>query len=366
VDNYEELFPVFKALSNKPNLLKDIRFTTLDTFKEQVKSMLSQIQEPFRTLQSSFSIFGVTQDYIQSLASQINQIEDSFLRSAFLHPSWKQIAGPLSSVTSVTESLKANAFASYFDSNYKLSLAEQIRLSIDFNLFEGPENIVNELADNVRFYDRELLSNLNRFYESQKSVQHTLQLPTFVLPQTSREVFLHAYCLRSIISNEDHLAVEEEKLIEVILEENKECVHLLQQVHPGLIVPYRGAYEAFQKTNTDRIRHILSSLRELWNHLLRTLAPNKEVLLWISNESEEYLSNGKPTKRARLMYICRNINNEPLSDFVDSDVKASLKFIDTLNRVHQIDCPFTEEQLRALLIRSDSIIIFLINLWRGP
>ena len=181
----------------------------------------------FVTCQSFHFLFLCNQDY-NDLASQINKLKIAFLEcfpSSFLEQ-----MRTLSSVTSVTESLK-QTLCSYFDSNYKLSLAEQIRLSIDFNLFEGPENIVNELADNVRFYDRELLSNLNRFYESQKSVQHTLQLPTFVLPQTSREVFLHAYCLRAFIHNGITIAVEEEKLIGVNIRGNK-GVFIFSTIHP--------------------------------------------------------------------------------------------------------------------------------------
>jgi len=161
-------------------------------------------------------------------------------------------------------------------------------------------------------------------------------------------------------------SVEEDQLIQVIEKENADCIGLLEYVNPELIIPFRGAHEAIHQQNTDRKRHILSSLRELWNRLLPTLAPNNEVLPWIPipNRNEEYIVKEKPTRKARIMYICRNINNGPLSEFVEVDVKALIKFLDALNRVHELEPSLTEAQLNSVLIRSDSAIKYLVNIWK--
>ena len=368
--NYNDLFTAINAMGEKLAFTSDLRFTTLDIFKDQIdslipptwKQILTGIQEPSIVAQEiipSLIDLSTTQNHISLLARQIDVINEPFIS---LHDSWNQITGPL---TTVAENLKANVYAAYFDSGYKLSLIKQMLPMINFEHFRDGQSLLSKLGNSLRIFNNELMPSINRFYESQESVQNILQLPAFVLPETSQEAFLHAYCLRNMTFTEDS-SVEEDQLIQVIEKENADCIGLLEYVNPELIIPFRGAHEAIHQQNTDRKRHILSSLRELWNRLLPTLAPNNEVLPWIPipNRNEEYIVKEKPTRKARIMYICRNINNGPLSEFVEVDVKAFIKFLDALNRVHELDPSLTEAQLNSILIRSDSAIKYLVNIWK--
>jgi hypothetical protein len=54
----------------------------------------------------------------------------------------------------------------------------------------------------------------------------------------------------------------------------------------------------------------------LWNHLLRRLAPDDLVAAWIPGVSnqKDLLHEGKPTRRARVLYVCRELNNDRLTD----------------------------------------------------
>jgi len=370
VENYNDLFTAINAIGEKLAFTRDLRFTTLDIFKDQIdslipstwKQIMTGIQEPSIVAQESMASLidlSTTQNHISLLARQIDVINESFIS---LHDSWNQIIGPL---TSVTENLKANVYTAYFDSSYKLSLARQMVLAINFEHFRDDQSLLSKLGNSLRIFNNELMPSINRFYESQESVQNTLQLPAFVLPETSQEAFLHAYCLRNMTFTEES-SVEEDQLIQVIEKENADCIDLLEYVNPKLIIPFRGAHEAIHQQNTDRERHILSSLRELWNRLLHKLAPNNEVLPWIPipNRNEEYIVEDKPTRKARIMYICRNINNGSLSEFVEVDVKALIEFFKALNRVHELDPSLTEAQLNSVLIRSDSAIKYLINIWK--
>ena len=58
----------------------------------------------------------------------------------------------------------------------------------------------------------------------------------------------------------------------------------IEAVDPALIRPYLGAREALRARRADMVRHVLVSLRELWNHLLHRLAPDEKVLPWIQQE----------------------------------------------------------------------------------
>jgi len=370
VEKYNDLFTAINAIGEKLAFTRDLRSTTLDIFKDQIdslipptwKQIMTGIQEPSIVAQESMASLidlSTTQNHISLLAKQVDLINEAFIS---LHDSWNQIIGPL---TSVTENLKANVYTAYFDSSYKLSLARQMVLAINFEHFRDDQSLLSKLGNSLRIFNNELMPSINRFYESQESVQNTLQLPAFVLPETSQEAFLHAYCLRNMTFTEES-SVEEDQLIQVIEKENADCIDLLEYVNPKLIIPFRGAHEAIHQQNTDRERHILSSLRELWNRLLHKLAPNNEVLPWIPipNRNEEYIVEDKPTRKARIMYICRNINNGSLSEFVEVDVKALIEFFKALNRVHELDPSLTEAQLNSVLIRSDSAIKYLINIWK--
>ena len=81
--------------------------------------------------------------------------------------------------------------------------------------------------------------------------------------------------------------------------------------------------------NPDRARHVTTSVRELFSQVLHGLAPDEEVRAWSSNE--QHFQNRRPTRRARLLYICRHINSDPLTRFVEDDVQAALSFVEALN-----------------------------------
>jgi hypothetical protein len=132
-----------------------------------------------------------------------------------------------------------------------------------------------------------------------------------------------------------------------------------------LATPYAGARAALGSDNPDRARHILSSLREFWNHLLRQIAPDDQVLAWVPQDETDLLHEGRPTRRARVLYICRNLNHAPLSDFVVHDTRALVKLVEFFNRVHQLESELTDEQLRALLLRTDSWLTYILNIWEG-
>jgi len=56
-------------------------------------------------------------------------------------------------------------------------------------------------------------------------------------------------------------------------------------------------------------------------HVMHDLAPDKAIMQWTQNPV--YFDKGKPTRKARLNYIYRNVTNEPFNKFVDKDVETT-------------------------------------------
>ena len=173
--------------------------------------------------------------------------------------------------------------------------------------------------------------------------------------------------LRPWVERDEEDAETEIQLVAEAELETSGCIALLQQADPGLARPYIGARDALQGNNADRARHILSSLRELWNHLLRRLAPDESVSAWIPGiaDQKDLLHEGKPTRRARVLYVCRELNNAPLSDFLMHDTRALVKLIELFNRVHELESELTDEQLRAILLKTDSWLMYILQIWVG-
>ena len=136
---------------------------------------------------------------------------------------------------------------------------------------------------------------------------------------------------------------------------------LLEEINPDLLNPLQGARQALHTNNPDRVRHIAASLRELIGHVCRQLAPD-DIRAWNTNP-DYYDDKGKPTRKARLLYICREIDSGPLSKLVDREVSSILTLIDGLNGgTHGVAPRFTDRQLQAIVDYTESHLLFLLRL----
>ena len=125
-----------------------------------------------------------------------------------------------------------------------------------------------------------------------------------------------------------------------------------------------GARQSLQSDNPDRARHVTTSVRELFTHILHGLAPDDEIRKWTTDESHFY--NNRPTRRARLLYICREFSCDPLTKFVEDDVRAALTLIGSLNAgTHVVESKLTYPQLEAVVYRVESLALFLLKISRN-
>ncbi len=190
-------------------------------------------------------------------------------------------------------------------------------------------------------------------------------------PELSRlpaiEYFSGADLLEAISVEESEVEASEEKqqLREAILAESGDAIRSqLISIDADLVSLWEGAIYSLNSNNPDRVRHTATSLRELFTQVLHRLAPDKEVQKW-SMAPEHYDDKGRPTRRARLLYICREINHGPFSTFVEKDVNAVLEFIQLFQRgTHEVVISYTQAQLIALKVRMESVIRFLIEISR--
>ncbi|MEA5043777.1 MAG: hypothetical protein VB075_04230 [Petrimonas sp.] len=188
---------------------------------------------------------------------------------------------------------------------------------------------------------------------------------TQISPSISRiaplEYFSTANLLETISVDED-ITPEEELLKNKIYYENEIMLSShLSKVEPRLYKMWKGAIEAYNSNNTDRVRHFSISIRELYTHLLQILAPEDAIKKWSTDPT--YYHEGRPTRKARLLFICRNINNSPFNTFVKKDIDATIAFIDIFQKgTHDIDPIFTPNQLLTIKSKAESTLKFLLQI----
>ena len=286
------------------------------------------------------------------------------------HQSWLDTIKPIQHDFSQLSQLQASAKLALCDTSLRLAATERFMAGIDFEAIRGRFQIEMPVIAGLESSIAHVAASYGGLAESIREISDITRLPAFVLPGATREIYTTSFALETLRPWGDRDEDEAETEIQLVAEaelETSGCIALLQQVDPGLARPYIGARDALYGNNTDRARHILSSLRELWNHLLRRLAPDDLVAAWIPGVSnqKDLLHEGKPTRRARVLYVCRELNNAPLSDFLMHDTRALVKMIELFNRVHELETALTDEQLRAILLRTNSWLMYILQISVG-
>ncbi|BAY87891.1 hypothetical protein NIES267_74150 (plasmid) [Calothrix parasitica NIES-267] len=183
------------------------------------------------------------------------------------------------------------------------------------------------------------------------------------------EVLNSAEVLNAVSTSEENqekneLEEEKESLKNEILGKQPGIEELLLVINSKDLIPlWQGAKSALNsKDNPDYARHCVVSLRELFTQIIQRLAPDNDIRKW--SDDEVFFSNNKPTRKARLFYICRGVNHDKFTAFIKEDVKAVVEMADLFNRgTHQPTIPFTHNQLIALQTRLECAIRYLIQVW---
>jgi len=301
----------------------------------------------------------------QDIIDQVTATSRVFENLERTHKTWIDALKPMDDTLA---QLQATAKLSLCDVTHRLTVTERLFAGVDFESLQRAVALPDSVFPDLKNAILDVTSTYGNLAESIRTLPEVTRLPAFALPGATREVFttghaLDVICLSEESETEEDLA--EVQLIAEVEQETSGCIALLQNVNPALARPYIGAHDALRSGSADRARHVLASLRELWNHLLRQLAPDDEVKAWIPEDNTEYLYQGRPTRKARILYVCRHIHHDPLSDFLVQDTRALLKLVELFNRVHELEAGLTDDQLKALLLRTDSWLMYILQIWEG-
>lgn len=141
-------------------------------------------------------------------------------------------------------------------------------------------------------------------------------------------------------------------------EESKDYI---SRVEPEWLVLLGGAEEAVRSSNPDRVRHAITSLRELLTQVIHRFAPDDAVKSRLPDG--KWYHEGRPTRKARLYFILVNkYDSDVLLDFVERDVDAVLALFDLFQKgTHEIVSSIEPGELQYILKRTKALLCELLN-----
>lgn len=218
-------------------------------------------------------------------------------------------------------------------------------------------------------FTAKLLPSINDFGTAYEGVFKSLKLsdvapskiPSNLLESVAIEGFNQADLIAATSDSTERVEEEENSEIKkMIAIREKGLEGLLFELDPGLPKMLEGMREAYDAKGADWVRHFSVSARELFTHVMHILAPDKQLKEWSTSTSDYH--NGKPTRQARLRYICRHVNVGEFTAFTEADCKAIQQFIDLFqNGTHAVSIKLSSSQLRAMKTRIETSIYYLIE-----
>lgn len=245
------------------------------------------------------------------------------------------------------------------------SVSDQIQqaiINLDLNAIASAFSLTEERHHQVTDAFAQMASTYNALWEELREAHSRFtQLDRLVLEVPPIELY-QATNVATVLTPDAEVFPRLEEA-ELLLDDAADSLEAkLALLDKRLVTPYQGAKNALQTPGPDRARHFAVSMRELITHVLHMLAPDEDFQYWNTDPSLAD-KKGRPTRRGRLLYICRFVVEGSFANFVEADVNATLKFIDLFQPgTHAIEVPFTNDQLRAMLRRAEGLLSYLLDL----
>lgn len=349
---------------------------------------LSQIAE----VQSSISkIASMLQPSIAQMIEEQRRLHEAMLMTAdSANTHFLSASAALSASTIIqTQIIEMQKAATAFEEMHSVGtrIADSMRAAASAVSLFKYDTLIQSVAESARLYDlshvatsiRSVSENVYRFFEPattsyrvlRDSLAPTISMDIMALMPFSlplREQFLTIDFLGSL---QETPIYEGDALIlrDSIVEEVEEHFLLslpeaLNQLNPSLYRLWRGAWDSLSSSNPDKIRHTLTSARELVTCVIHELSPDEQIHAWSTNP--EYYDKGRPTRRARLLFIASHVESDVLRDYLLKEVDACSSLIQVFQvGTHGIAPQFSDSQLKVILRKVHSMICMLVEMRNG-
>ncbi len=282
---------------------------------------------------------------------------------------FKLLKKPISDLEKANYELKVkfhDAFSSFAKfSSYKFINVVDLDRNLDNQVFHQYNDIFDEF-NKVEFYNRKFY---NLYFTSDNLFK---EFPVSIIDFPSKQTYLSSRLIKLLFINQEEQSVKSDlnlKFIEISVSNESDLILLLDEMDKNLKTMYIGARDSISINIEDKTRHYMISKRELINNILRILAPDDCLMRWIEEEKISELGleiideKGNPTKKGRLLYICRNLLSSEFKEYILEDISTLTKYIrKNQGAVHRLDLFENEDILLSDLELTKNLIVYLIKI----
>lgn len=246
-------------------------------------------------------------------------------------------------------------------------IAQEHMRTLDWNAIGLEIGMSREMISTTASSFSVLLKNYEHLFRSFEEAEYKMaSFPPFISKLPPIEIITGSDFLATISGKKREQPLEEieEDQAQIVEDIEVSLEDLLVRLNGELIPLWQGAKVALKSNNPDRSRHIIVSLRELVTQILHQTAPDSGIRLWTDDQS--LFNNGRPTREARLRFLCRGLNHDPFQRFLDKDIAAYLELIQILQRgTHRVPVDLTDKQLKSLIIKTEALVRFVLVVWNS-
>jgi len=354
---------------SKPNRIVLEQLNPLSTKSSALSAALSDMDMLSKNLQS-FQI-GEHSTFMKSVTAIDRIVKESrpiFSQSLIEQEIFKKMNFP-----TLTESLSiSSTIEKTFFSEVNASLAStsnftnlaQINLgSFDWESFGSRIKLSATVVKTAQNDFLNLTSGYSDFLQSLKDKPNWIYDGTDTAKAPAQDYYLNTQLLK-IVSSPEEDEIEAEALDLEIAEENEDTIkRYLPIVHKDLPELWEGALQAMQSNNPDKIRHMITSLRELYTHVLHILVPDDQYAQW--DVKKENYHEGRPTRRGRFLYLSRNLDGSgsQFAKLLRLEIDSTLAMIELFQAgTHGIKPSIAPNELQFIKIKAESTLRTFLSL----
>lgn len=327
-------------------------------------SELDRFFEMQKTLQTRYEQISPTSSFKRAMQSNIG-IMDSVINPyknilASVDSAARRINDPL--LESVERLRKATEL-SIPDLSKDWVISASVFESLQLAEFKIPEYLYDFPDLNRLIQDR-----TNDLVDSMNSLLGTFTQESFTIEK------IPSHMISPVVSSSTHLITlerlhyydyelceePEEDLLYLIDSYSAKAEEKIQEINSDWLVLLDGAKEALCSNNPDKIRHAITSLRELITQIIHFLAPDEEIKEKYTDKAHYH--NNRPTRRTRLHYIVSRKNSDTkFLKLVNADIDACLELFNLYQKgTHEVISSLCDEDLLLIAKRTMLIIEHLL------
>ena len=356
---------ISRSVSVYSNIVSQLQLSTsaFTSLQDSLTKQLAFDRDLFRTTSSILSearLAALTTSNFADLAAANLNLTDLVSRAAISDSTLSKVFAEHNALRTSIASIASQSSIRELLSSLDTTRLLHTSLSCQFRLLDLEATSIGRLVGASSFLSNDLTATFSKLTRSYRDVIECIpRIPELQIPLIAKYSPIE-YSLELDVL--DRISVDEDE--EVAPEGLPTVDDELASFDGRLLTLINGARQSLRSDNPDRARHVTTSLRELFTQILHGLAPDDEIRAW-TNEASHFHDN-RPTRRSRLLYICRKFSCDPLTKFVEDDVRAALTLVDSLNAgTHVVESKLTAFQLEAIVYRMESLALFLLKISRG-